>query len=87
MFILAASTAFSRVLTLMQVPQTISEWILNNFQSGYSVAGDKSVPVVGGNGDGYHPGHPDSDTDPASNCSAIGMDPIQFGYHGCKPLH
>jgi C4-dicarboxylate transporter DctM subunit len=28
LFILAASTAFSRVLTLMQVPQTVSEWIL-----------------------------------------------------------
>jgi C4-dicarboxylate transporter DctM subunit len=28
LFILAASTAFSRVLTLMQVPQTVSAWIL-----------------------------------------------------------
>ena len=26
-------TAFSRVLTLMQVPQTVSEFILNNFHS------------------------------------------------------
>lgn len=34
LFILAASTAFSRVLTLMQVPQTISEWILGNFHNG-----------------------------------------------------
>lgn len=33
LFILAASTAFSRVLTLMQVPQTISAWILTNFSS------------------------------------------------------
>lgn len=33
LFILAASIAFSRVLTLMQVPQTISEWILGNFHS------------------------------------------------------
>lgn len=33
LFILAASTAFSRVLTLMQVPQTVSEFILNNFSS------------------------------------------------------
>ncbi len=31
LFILAASTAFSRVLTLMQVPQTVSTWILSNF--------------------------------------------------------
>lgn len=31
MFILASSTAFSRVLTLMQVPQTVSAWILSNF--------------------------------------------------------
>ena len=34
LFILAASTAFSRVLTLMQVPQTFSEWILGNFHNG-----------------------------------------------------
>lgn len=33
MFILAASVAFSRVLTLMQVPQAISAWILGNFTS------------------------------------------------------
>ena len=33
LFILAASVAFSRVLTLMQVPQTVSEWILSNFSS------------------------------------------------------
>lgn len=31
LFILAASVAFSRVLTLMQVPQEISEWILSHF--------------------------------------------------------
>ncbi len=33
LFILAASTAFSRVLTLMQFPQTVSEFISSNFQS------------------------------------------------------
>lgn len=33
LFILAASTAFSRVLTLMQVSQTVSEFISSNFQS------------------------------------------------------
>jgi C4-dicarboxylate transporter DctM subunit len=31
LFILAASTAFSRVLTLMQVPQAVSGWILSVF--------------------------------------------------------
>ncbi len=31
LFILAASVAFSRVLTLMQVPQEISSWILTHF--------------------------------------------------------
>ena len=31
LFILAASVAFSRVLTLMRVPQSVSEWILGNF--------------------------------------------------------
>lgn len=33
LFILATSTAFSRVLTLMQVPQTVSSWILTNFDN------------------------------------------------------
>ncbi|MCP1100847.1 C4-dicarboxylate transporter DctM subunit [Aequitasia blattaphilus] len=33
LFILAASTAFSRVLTLMQVPQSISGWIMSHFNS------------------------------------------------------
>ena len=33
LFILAASIAFSRVLTLMRVPQSISAWILSNFHN------------------------------------------------------
>ncbi|MGN0292451.1 MAG: TRAP transporter large permease [Lachnospiraceae bacterium] len=33
LFILATSVAFSRVLTLMQVPQTVSEFISSNFHS------------------------------------------------------
>lgn len=33
LFILATSVAFSRVLTLMQVPQIVSEWILNSFSN------------------------------------------------------
>lgn len=33
LFIIAAAIAFSRVLTLMQVPQNISGWILANFTS------------------------------------------------------
>ena len=37
MFILAASVAFSRVLTLMQVPQAISAWILGNFTNKISL--------------------------------------------------
>ena len=31
LFILATSVAFSRVLTLMQIPQDVSEWILTHF--------------------------------------------------------
>lgn len=31
LFILAASIAFSRVLTLMQIPQMVSDWILTHF--------------------------------------------------------
>lgn len=34
LFILAASVAFSRVLTLMRVPQSVSQWILSNFSNG-----------------------------------------------------
>lgn len=33
LFILATSVAFSRVLTLMQVPQIVSGWILTNFSN------------------------------------------------------
>lgn len=33
LFILAASTAFSRVLTLMQIPQSVSTWILTHFNN------------------------------------------------------
>ncbi len=33
LFILAASVAFSRVLTLMQVPQAVSEWITSDFSN------------------------------------------------------
>ena len=33
LFILAASTAFSRVLTLIQVPQMVSGWILGHFSN------------------------------------------------------
>lgn len=40
LFILAASIAFSRVLTLMQVPQTISTWILDSF------AGNKVLILI-----------------------------------------
>lgn len=37
LFILAASVAFSRILTLMQVPQTVSEWITTGFTSKVAV--------------------------------------------------
>ena len=33
LFILAASVAFSRILTLMQVPQAVSAWITNDFSN------------------------------------------------------
>lgn len=33
LFIMASAIAFSRVLTLMQVPQTVSAWILANFSN------------------------------------------------------
>lgn len=80
LFILAASTAFSRVLTLMQVPQTVSEFILNNFHSPVSILIIINIflLIVG----------MVMDTTPAililtpillPIVEAIGMDPIQFG--------
>lgn len=80
LFILAASTAFSRVLTLMQVPQTVSEFILNNFHSPVVILLVINVflLIVG----------MVMDTTPAililtpilmPIIEAIGMDPIQFG--------
>lgn len=89
LFILAASTAFSRVLTLMQVPQTVSEFILNNFHSPVAILLIINlVPSDRRNGYGHHPGNPDSDTDPASNRSGNrnGSNPVRCD-HGCKPCY
>ena len=80
LFILAASTAFSRVLTLMQVPQSVSEFILNNFHSPVVILLiiNLFLLIVG----------MVMDTTPAililtpillPIVEAIGMDPIQFG--------
>ena len=80
LFILAASTAFSRVLTLMQVPQTVSSFILGNFSSKVIILLVINVflLVVG----------MVMDTTPAililtpillPIAQGIGMDPIQFG--------
>ena len=80
LFILAASTAFSRVLTLMQVPQTVSSFILGNFSSKILILLVINVflLIVG----------MVMDTTPAililtpillPIAQGIGMDPIQFG--------
>ncbi|MDD3402090.1 MAG: TRAP transporter large permease [Hespellia sp.] len=80
LFILVASTAFSRVLTLMQVPQLISEWILNSFTNEVLIllVINAFLLVVG----------MVMDTSPAilivtpilmPIIQGIGMDPIHFG--------
>lgn len=80
LFILATSTAFSRVLTLMQVPQTVSEFILDNFFTPIIIllVINLFLLIVG----------MVMDTTPAililtpillPIVEAIGMDPIQFG--------
>ncbi|MBE6028057.1 MAG: TRAP transporter large permease [Clostridiales bacterium] len=80
LFILAASTAFSRVLTLMQVPQTVSSFILGNFSSKVVIllVINLFLLLVG----------MVMDTTPAililtpillPIAQGIGMDPIQFG--------
>lgn len=80
LFILAASTAFSRVLTLMQVPQEVSSFILGNFSNKIIILLVINVflLLVG----------MVMDTTPAililtpillPIAQGIGMDPIQFG--------
>lgn len=80
LFILAASTAFSRVLTLMQVPQAISTFILKNFRSQVAIllVINLFLLIVG----------MVMDTTPAililtpillPIIEAIGMNPVQFG--------
>ena len=80
LFILAASTAFSRVLTLMQVPQTVSTFILENFHSPVAIllVINAFLLLVG----------MVMDTTPAililtpillPIVKAIGVDPVQFG--------
>ena len=80
LFILAASIAFSRVLTLMRVPQSISAWILSNFHNKVVILLVINVflLIVG----------MVMDTTPAililtpillPIVTAIGMDPIHFG--------
>lgn len=80
LFILATSTAFSRVLTLMQVPQTVSEFISSNFQSSVLIllVINLFLLIVG----------MVMDTTPAililtpillPIVTNLGMDPVQFG--------
>lgn len=80
LFILAASTAFSRILTLLNVPQIVSDFIINTFHSKVSIllVINLFLLIVG----------MVMDTTPAilivtpillPIIQAIGMDPIQFG--------
>lgn len=88
LFILAASTAFSRVLTLMQVPQTVSEFILNNFHSPVAILLIINVflLIVGMVMDRYHTGNPDSDPDPSADRTGnrYGSNSVWCD-HGCQP--
>ena len=80
LFILAASVAFSRILTLLQIPQTVSVWITTSFTSKVAVLLIVNVIllIVG----------MIMDTTPAimiltpillPAVQAFGVDPIQFG--------
>lgn len=80
LFILATSTAFSRVLTLMQVPQTVSAFITTHFHSDVAIllVINLFLLIVG----------MVMDTTPAililtpillPIVEAIGMNPVQFG--------
>ena len=72
LFILAASTAFSRVLTLMQVPQAVSSFILEHFNSPVMIllVINLFLLIVG----------MVMDTTPA----ILILTPILWYYHGCQ---
>ncbi len=80
LFILAASVAFSRILTLLQVPQTVSAWMTGSFTTRFSIllVINLLLLVVG----------MIMDTSPAiliiapilaPIVSTFGVDPVQFG--------
>lgn len=80
LFILAASVAFSRILTLMQIPQAVSAWLSNDFSNKVIIliVINLILMVVG----------MIMDTTPAimiltpilqPAAAAFGVDPIQFG--------
>lgn len=80
LFVLTASFAFSRVLTLLQVPQTVSAWVLGHFASkvGILLLMNLLLLAVGML----------MDTTPAililspillPIASAVGVDPVHFG--------
>ena len=84
LFILAASTAFSRVLTLMQVPQAVSSFILEHFNSPVMIllVINLFLLIVGMVMDTTDP---DSDPDPAPDRDSDqhGSGPVRCD-HGCQ---
>ena len=80
LFILAASTAFSRVLTLDAGAAGGQQLYPGAFQQpGHDPACHQPVPAYRGNGHGYNPGDPDSTPILLPIVTAINMDPVQFG--------
>ena len=64
----------------MQVPQAVSSFILEHFNSPVMILLVINLfLLIVGIGHGYNPGDPDSDPDPAPIVTAINMDPVQFG--------
>ena len=89
LFILAASIAFSRVLTLMRVPQSISAWILSNFHNKVVILlVIKCILTNRRNGHGYNTSDPYFNTDLITNCHSNRYESNSFWcYDGCKPCH
>ncbi len=85
LFILAASIAFSRVLTLMQIPQTISGWILENFSSKVVILiCCKYLLITGWNDHGYDTCDLDSYADFDANYDRNRCEPNPLWcYDGC----
>ena len=89
LFILASAVAFSRIITLLQIPDTAANFILNTIHGKVVCIDCNQYLVVDCRyGNGYKPRYLDFDTNPTSNCSKCWC---RFGtlwnHYGCELSH